>query len=404
MALDRPRWIADLSRSFKRHRLGRPGWSIEIKRDRLRVVSSELPPRADESPESPSRRRAFTLTAAPGPATALAALAEACNLFDLVMVGSWQWPDAEAGLEVGNPARLSVAALERLISALRSELVGEQIGLGTWRRTYLPYLSGLTKTAAAQYWSEDEPLIEATLRTWEPNSRSRQMAHDRIRRLWKVANWQWPEKIAAIRGNGKAAANPQGVRAFTDQELEELRARIQRSCRLTPADLVAWDCMVCFGLRPAELNGLRLSNQEGHLTATVNHQKKSSKGESGARSIPAVPPTGWAADCHELLKRWRSYGLPPVVSESARSAGDALSRQLRRLKDSKPMEIQLDPELTSYGCRHAFALRLGIDLGLSIRESAELMGHSPQVHLSSYGRRIDTPKLQAKVRLLLDKR
>ena len=43
MALERPKWIADLSRSFKRHRLGRPGWSIEIKGERLRVVSSELP-------------------------------------------------------------------------------------------------------------------------------------------------------------------------------------------------------------------------------------------------------------------------------------------------------------------------------------------------------------------------
>ena len=43
MALDRPKWIADLSRSFKHHRLGRPGWSIEIKGERLRVVSSELP-------------------------------------------------------------------------------------------------------------------------------------------------------------------------------------------------------------------------------------------------------------------------------------------------------------------------------------------------------------------------
>ncbi|WP_341900283.1 hypothetical protein [Synechococcus sp. UW140] len=196
------------------------------------------------------------------------------------MAGSWQWPDAEAALEVGNTARFSVASIEKLVSALKQEIVGEQIGLGTWTRTYKPYLDGLIKTAGAHYWSEDEPLLEATLRIWEPNSRSRQMAHDRIRRLWKVARWQWPEKIEAIRGNGKAAANPQGVRAFTDQELEELRARIQRSCRLTPADLVAWDCMVCFGLRPAELNGLRLSNQEGHLTATVSHQKKAVKAKA----------------------------------------------------------------------------------------------------------------------------
>ena len=404
MALDRPKWIADLSRSFKRHRLGRPGWSIEIKGERLRVVSSELPPRPDELPDLPPKRRAYTLSAAPGPATASAALAEACKLFDLVMADSWRWPDADAALELSNPNRLGEASTERLIAALRGELVGEKIGLSTWNRTYLPYLAGLTKTAAAHYWSEDEKLLDATLRNWQPNSRSRQMAHDRIRRLWKLAGWDWPEKIAAMRGNGKAAASPHGVRAFTDGELEELRARIKRSYRLTPADLVAWDCMICFGLRPAELNRLLLSNQENQLTATISHQKKSSKGESGARTVPAIPPTGWADDCEDLLIRWQTHGLPTSVVNHPRSAGEALSQQLDRLQKSKPVQIPLDPELTSYGCRHAFALRLGIDLGLSVRESAELMGHSPQVHLSTYGRRIDQPKLQAKIKLLLGNR
>ena len=404
MALDRPQWVADLSRSFKRHRLGRAGWSIEIKGERLRVVSSELPPRPDEPPDSPPKRRAFTLTTAPGPATTSAALVEAGKLFDLVMAGEWSWPDSEAALEVGNPDRLGVAAIMRLISALQGELVGEKIGINTWNRTYLPYLEGLTKTAAAHYWDEDEKLLEATLRNWEPNSRSRQMAHDRIRRLWKLAGWGWPEKIAAMRGDGKAAVSPHGVRAFTDQELEELRARIERSYRLTPADLVAWDCMICFGLRPAELKGLVLSNKNNYFSATVSHQKKSSKGLSGARIVPAIPPPGWGADCDDLLERWQKYGLPPAVVDHPHSVGGVLSQQLARLQKSKPVQIPLDPELTSYGCRHAFALRLGIDLGLSVRESAELMGHSPQVHLSTYGRRIDQPKLQAKIKLLLENR
>ena len=126
MALERPKWIADLSRSFKRHRLGRAGWSIEIKGERLRVVSSDLPPRPDEPPDSPPKRRAFTLTATPGPATASAALVEACKLFDLVMAGSWRWPDARAAPELSNPNRLGAAAIERLIAALRGELVGEK--------------------------------------------------------------------------------------------------------------------------------------------------------------------------------------------------------------------------------------------------------------------------------------
>ena len=37
-------WLADLSVAFKRHRQGRSGWFIELKGDRLRVRSTELPP------------------------------------------------------------------------------------------------------------------------------------------------------------------------------------------------------------------------------------------------------------------------------------------------------------------------------------------------------------------------
>ena len=48
MAGDRQGWLADLSRQFKRHRQGRPGWHLRVKRDRLRLLSDELPPRSDE--------------------------------------------------------------------------------------------------------------------------------------------------------------------------------------------------------------------------------------------------------------------------------------------------------------------------------------------------------------------
>jgi integrase len=66
-----------------------------------------------------------------------------------------------------------------------------------------------------------------------------------------------------------------------------------------------------------------------------------------------------------------------------------MTQQLRRL--------HMPDDLTSYGLRHAFALRLGLDLGLHVREAAEIMGHSPAVHLATYGRRLDGPGLLSKV-------
>jgi len=400
MASDRQGWMADLSRQFKRHRQGRPGWFLRVKRDRLRLLSDELPPRPGEAIGGPTQRE-LTLATPPGPATAAAALAEACGIFDAVMAGTWRWPDplAPAAHEA---SRLAPVTLARLRARLRQVVVGEKITTRTWDRTYAPYLLKLEQVAAQQAWPDDEAVLSALLRQWPVNSRARQMAHDRARALWKVAGWSWPEQITTMRGNGKAAADPAGVIGFQDQEIEELRERITRS-RLTPADLVAWDALIVFGLRPAELKGLELRQQSRTLVAVVSHEKQNSKVKVGARIVPAVPPAGWPADCHGLLRRWEAHGLPAGLVGLA-SPGQALTQQLRRIQGQQGAAGELRDELTTYGLRHGFALRLGVDLGLSVREAAELMGHSPAVHLSTYGRQLDRPKLLDKVAGLVAKR
>ena len=397
MAKDRPPWLTDLSKGFRRHRQSWTGWTVELHRDRLRVCSSELPPRPDEQADAPPKRRSVTLATPPGPATFRDALAEACNLFDAVRAGSWRWPDPAAVPEEGEAGRLTPVVIQRLVDQLRAAVVGEKVSPSTWQRMYEPCLTRLVAAAGERQWADDSELLSSVLRQWQPNSRARQMAHDRFRQLWRQTSWSWPDEVAVLRGNGKAAANPEGVRSFTDAEITELRARLQRSSRLTPADLVAWDCLICFGIRPKELQGLDLAQMDGLLMARVSHSKKSSKGSSGARQVPAVPPAGWPVDCVELLGRWKRYGLPPGMV-AARSPGEVMAQQLARLKLSKPVEINLPAELSPYGLRHAFALRLGQQLALHVREAAELMGHSPQVHLQTYGRRLDQPGLLAKVR------
>jgi integrase len=279
---------------------------------------------------------------------------------------------------------------------LEQSVVGEKVSERTWQRMYKPALDKLINTAKQRNWPTDRELLEATLRQWEPNTRSRQMAHDRIRRLWREGGWKWPKQVSELRGNGRAAKSPGGVRGFTDAELGELRARIERSHRLTPADLVACDALMVFGLRPAELQGLEVSSQQGVPIAKVTREKRSTKGASGARDVPAVPPEEWPIDCYALVDRWKKYGLPPALV-AYWSPGEKLAQQLARLRVQKPVAIELDGELTPYACRHAFALRLAQQIGLHVREAADLMGHSPAVHLSTYGRRLDSPKLLARV-------
>jgi len=402
MALSRPQWLADLSRSFKRHRQGRPGWTIETMRDRLRVVRDELPPRPDEPADAPQKRRSVTLATPPGPATATAALMEACALFDQVRAGAWQWPDPDGVPSASDEARLTPAGLIRATARLQAAIVPERASAETWDTCYQPYIDRLAARASIGKWSNEIELLTETLREWKPNSRSRQMAHDQFRQLWRQAGWLWPESLKSMRGNGRAAAPPEGVRSFTDQEIGELRQRIIRST-IQPASLVAWDCMALFGIRPKELQGLELIEQDGALVARVTRSKKSSGGSSGARLVPAVPPAGWPGDCHQLMERWKAHGLPePLLT--ARSPGQVLWHQLDGLQRRPQISCEIPAELTPYGLRHAFALRLGTELGLSVREAAELMGHTPQVHLSIYGRRLDTPRLLSKVQGLVANR
>jgi len=68
MAKHRLRWLADLSTGFKRHRRDR---------DRLRVISSELPLKPGELAEAAARTGC-------------------CSLVDALLAGPWNWP-ADAG-------------------------------------------------------------------------------------------------------------------------------------------------------------------------------------------------------------------------------------------------------------------------------------------------------------------
>ena len=117
----------------------------------------------------------------------------------------WAWPDPD-GLDANADDKLSPATLEKLVLRLKGALIGETIVESTWKGSYSGYFQKLIEVAGQQRWQSAPDLLEQTLRTWEPNSRSRQIGHDRLRRLWREAGWDWPDAINKMRGNGKAAA------------------------------------------------------------------------------------------------------------------------------------------------------------------------------------------------------
>lgn len=76
----------------------------------------------------------------PIPATAAAALAEACVILNAVMAGTCRLPDPEAIPGGADAMRLSPATLERVEGRLEQTVVGGQVDHRTWQRMYAPFL------------------------------------------------------------------------------------------------------------------------------------------------------------------------------------------------------------------------------------------------------------------------
>ena len=193
------------------------------------------------------------------------------------MAGIFKWLDPN-GLDANSSTHLTPKALQTLITALKDESLGEKLIQRTWDKTYQPYFDKLVAIAGQRHWASDSALLDVVLRSWSANTRSRQIAHDKLRQLWKQAKWEWPDQIHDMRGNGAAAKPVEGVKGFKDAEVDELRLRMQGSYRLTEADLVAWDVLQCFGLRPWELQFLSLQQQDGQLVCKVLRETESIKG------------------------------------------------------------------------------------------------------------------------------
>ncbi len=101
------------------------------------------------------------------------------------MAGTWRWPDPDAIPGGDDALRLAPATLERLVGRLERAVVGERVAPRTWQRMYLPDLRELIVVAGQRHWASDRELLQTVLKQWPPNTRARQMGHDRIRRLWK---------------------------------------------------------------------------------------------------------------------------------------------------------------------------------------------------------------------------
>lgn len=167
-----------------------------------------------------------------------------------------------------------------------------------------------------------------------------------------------------------------------------------------------------FGLRKAELAALLPENGRLYVAMNVKENSKTrKKGDRKPRLAGALAIDGRPAnEAADMLAQFESglVKLPKairnqieMVSEKGhfQDVGDAFGQQIRRTAWWKEFRLR-NPGITENSLRHGWAWRAhccSSSGSIPVRIAAAMMGHSPQTHLSHYGRWIDEPALEAEV-------
>ena len=154
----------------------------------------------------------------------------------------------------------------------------------------------------------------------------------------------------------------------------------------------AFGLCVAFGLRPAEV--LKCRPQGGRLV--VEGCKRNAAGEWGDREITGLDPVGAPGMARNLLAQLEERGADALPEPRVGYFSTRLRVKLMELETWQSLLKQTlaanKKPLTPYGARHSFAIRASVTYRLPLRVSADLCGHSLQVHLNHYGKDIEAER------------
>lgn len=203
----------------------------------------------------------------------------------------------------------------------------------------------------------DQEIIQAAKRT-KPNSRSRQIACQKLKRL-------------AVYAGVEVDLRPYSGGYSPSQVKREIPSDDEIIAAIAAMTNPEWQwvagMMATYGLRDHECWYASLAQTQGIWFCTV------ADGKTGGRE--SIPPlhSGWP-------NRWQlSEGHPPGLTVSSnKQYGDRTARAFHRQK------VGFSP----YSLRHAYAIRGTLKYGFPTAVMAGWLGHDPQVFLGIYQRHI----------------
>ncbi|MCP9917607.1 hypothetical protein [Cyanobium sp. ATX 6F1] len=266
-----------------------------------------------------------------------------------------------------------------------------EIKLSTWESMYLPVMNQLLEVMDQRPAPRDGPAVLATLRDAYGGAPGTQGRRQRI--LYAA---QFLRYAVDKRGVPKRWLPPPSLSDYIGKRLTPKRD----STPLKSPDIVrllegiadprwrlAVELLVCFGLRPVELK--HCSPGADGASLRVSYRKRTSRGSTKPRLALGLDPVGLPGLTARAVAKLASGepGLPPLGATDGET-----SKALRVYLDRRPIWQELKQEaaargekLTPYSLRHGYALRAHQDGGLTVRASADSMGHSALTHNSAYG-------------------
>lgn len=273
-----------------------------------------------------------------------------------------------------------------------------QIQLGTWQKDYAKTGVVLGQCLAAV---DAHDLLERAARHWEPGSRQRKQGVQHLAAMLRWATgkdgrnrlasdrWTPPPPGGALKnfyGEPSAerrAKTKEDTVPLLDDEILGLLKSLPLGQANHPRDreaakrwLFAFQLMACYGLRPVEIHFLEVRSKNGKPFMWCSYSKKSGGGTGKPRWLYPWHPE-WQSDWNLLERVANSEPLPTCTA----GAGEAALVYLKRNEFFKPLHAK---GCTSKSFRHGYAHRCHQQYHLAPATAAAYMGHTLQVHLSSY--------------------
>jgi len=279
----------------------------------------------------------------------------AIELGHQIRTATFNWSAWEAAPEPV-PSALTVDTFIKAAQGLHASKYrkDQERGDNAWSKKWAPALKKLPPSGVI-----DEAVLLRVIRTMPAGSASRRDQGNLLAQVAKSVGLDSEPLLGACRGYGVDKLTERDIPS--DTEIEEAINRIK-----LPHWRWTFGMCAAYGLRPHECAELVWVDE----TWIEVHDKT----KTGARRVTPCP-SAW-------INRFKLHELPRPPQRAvslSKAFNDALDRDLVTIKP--------------YNLRHAYALRLmtkgvGADLG------ARLMGHSLQVHQTTYQRWIEADRIQ----------